>query len=90
VQKIISQIDKKINSDKLYLSFDIDVLDPAFAPGTSTPEPFGLNPFEILRIIKHFSKKIIGCDITEVCPPFDNGQTAILAAKFIRYIIENQ
>jgi len=90
VEKILTQLDKKLNSDKIYLSLDIDVIDPAYAPGTSTPEPFGLNPFEFLKIINHFAPKLIGCDITEVCPPFDHGQTALLAAKFIRYIIENQ
>lgn len=90
VQKIISQIDKKLNSGKVYLSLDIDVIDPAYAPGTSTPEPFGLAPIEVLKIIDHFSPKLVGCDITEVCPTYDHGQTALLAAKFIRYIIENQ
>lgn len=90
VKNVISQIDKKLNSSRVYLSLDIDVIDPAYAPGTSTPEPFGLNPVEILKIIEHFSSRLIGCDVTEVCPPYDHGQTALLAAKFIRYIIENQ
>ena len=90
VKNVISQIDKKLSSDKIYLSLDIDVIDPAYAPGTSTPEPFGLNPVEVLKIIEHFSSRLIGCDVTEVCPPYDHGQTALLAAKFIRYIIENQ
>ncbi|UCF49817.1 MAG: arginase family protein, partial [Thermoplasmatales archaeon] len=73
---------------KTYLSLDIDVLDPSFAPGTSTPEPFGLEPFDILECINYFSANLIGFDVVEVCPNYDNGQTALLAAKYIRYIIE--
>jgi len=80
---------KKFLKDKnLYLTLDIDVIDPAFAPGTSTPEPFGLSPIEITEIIKSFSSQIIGLDIVEVCPPYDNGETALLSAKFIRRFIE--
>ena len=84
IQKTLKNFDKK----HIYLSLDFDVIDPSFAPGTSTPEPFGLNPFDILRCIEAFSSQIIGFDIVEVCPPYDKGETAILAAKLIRYTIE--
>jgi len=73
---------------KIYLTLDIDVLDPAYAPGTSTPEPFGLKPYDILNCIELFSKQIIGFDVVEVCPKYDNGETSILAAKLIRYLLE--
>ena len=43
----------------------------------------------ITEIIESFSQKLIGFDIVEVCPPYDNGQTSLLAAKFIRLVIEN-
>jgi arginase family enzyme len=68
---------------------DIDVIDPAYAPGTSTPEPFGFTPIDVLEIIEAFSPQLIGCDIVEVCPPYDHGQTAVLAAKLVQtYISE--
>jgi agmatinase len=88
----ISQALKKTKSylkgKKVYLTLDIDVIDPSFAPGTSTPEPFGINPFDVLECIDTFSPQLIGCDVVEVCPSYDNGETSLLAAKLIRYIIE--
>ncbi|UCB58844.1 MAG: agmatinase [Thermoplasmatales archaeon] len=73
---------------KFYLTIDIDVLDPAYAPGTGTPEPFGLTPSDIVECIDFLSSNLIGFDIVEVCPPFDKGETAITAAKIVRYAIE--
>ena len=67
---------------------DIDVIDPAYAPGTSTPEPFGLTPLEVIEYIESFSPNLIGFDIVEVCPTYDMGQTALLATKLVRYVIE--
>jgi len=84
---ILKETKKHIGDNRIYLTFDIDVIDPAFAPGTSTPEPFGLTTFEVLEIFDFFSKQIIGFDVVEVCPKYDHGQTALLAAKFIRYLI---
>ena len=72
----------------IYLTLDIDVIDPAYAPGTSTPEPFGLTTFDILECIDRFSSKLVGFDVVEVCPPYDQGQTALLAAKLVRVVIE--
>jgi len=72
---------------KIYLSLDIDVVDPSYAPGTSTPEPFGLTPFDIVEIIDAFSSQLIGFDVVEVCPPYDHGETALLSAKLIRSVI---
>ena len=85
----IEETKKFLKNKKIYLTIDIDVIDPAYAPGTSTPEPFGLNPFDILKCIESFSSNLVGFDIVEVCPPYDKGQTALLAAKFIRLLIEN-
>ena len=70
------------------MTLDFDVIDPSYAPGVSTPEPFGITPINVLECIELFSKQLVGFDIVEVCPPFDNGQTAILAAKILRYAIE--
>lgn len=73
---------------KIYVSIDIDVFDPAFAPGTGAPEPFGLHPFDVLEGIDCIAEKIVGFDVMEVNPLYDHGQTAVLAAKVIRYTIE--
>jgi len=88
IKKAIDETKRYLKNKKIYLSLDIDVIDPAYAPGTSTPEPFGLNPIDILECIESFSSNLVGFDIVEVCPPHDNGQTALLAAKLIRLLIE--
>lgn len=89
IKTAIEETKKHLKDKKIYLTLDIDVVDPAFAPGTSTPEPFGLTPLDIVDIIEAFSPQIIGFDLVEVCPPYDQGQTAILAAKLIRICIES-
>jgi agmatinase len=88
IKEALNRTKKHIGNKKVYLTLDIDVIDPAFAPGTSTPEPFGLAPFDVLKCIDAFSSNLIGFDVVEVCPGFDNGQTSILAAKIIRSVIE--
>jgi len=89
IKNAIEKTKNYLKNKKIYLTIDIDVIDPAYAPGTSTPEPFGLDPIDILKCIESFSSNLVGFDIVEVCPPYDNGQTALLAAKFIRLLIEN-
>jgi agmatinase len=84
----LKKIKNKFKDKKIYLTLDIDVLDPSFAPGTSTPEPFGISPFDVLDCIEYFSQDIIGFDVMEVCPPYDHGETSILASKFVKTIIE--
>ena len=76
-----------LKNKQIYLTLDIDVIDLAYAPGTSTPEPFGLTSFDVLECIESFSSQLVGFDVVEVCPPFDKGQTALLAAKFVRCVI---
>jgi agmatinase len=72
---------------KLYISLDIDCIDPAFAPGVGTPEPFGLDPLMVRDIIRHLTGRCVGFDIVEVCPPADNGNTAALAARIVKGFI---
>lgn len=69
----------------VYLSFDIDGLDPAFAPGTGTPEPGGLMTSQGLEIIRGCSSlNLVGADLVEVSPPYDTtGNTALLAANLV-------
>lgn len=84
---IISKILKSIKTDMIYLSIDMDVLDPIYCSGVGTPEPFGLTPLDIKRIINSCSKKIIGLDVVELTPEYDNELSAILSTKFIREYI---
>lgn len=79
----------KLNLDgPIYLSLDMDVLDPAFAPGISHYEPGGLSVREVLNIIQAVDVPIIGADIVELNPRRDiNGMTAMVAAKFFREIV---
>jgi len=88
LRQALNRTKKHIGKNKVYLTLDIDVIDPAFAPGTSTPEPFGLTPFDVVECIDAFSSNLVGFDVVEVCPNFDKGQTALLAAKLIRSLIE--
>lgn len=71
----------------LYISFDLDGLDPAEAPGVSHPEPGGLTMREALAVIARQSAPIVGADIVELNPRFDqHGRSAIVAAKLVREI----
>jgi len=88
IKQALDEVKNHLKNKRVYLTLDIDVLDPAYAPGTSTPEPFGLTSFDILECIESFSSQLIGFDVVEVCPPYDNGETALLAARFVRCIIE--
>jgi agmatinase len=83
----ISEIHRKLPEKKIYVSLDIDGLDPAYAPGTGTPEPYGLNPFHVKRIIDALAPRMVGFDVVEVSPPLDNGVTSILAARLVANVI---
>ena len=69
----------------VYLSFDIDSLDPAFAPGTGTVEPGGLTTWQALEIVRGCAGlNLVGCDLVEVSPPYDpTGNTALIAANLL-------
>jgi agmatinase len=70
-----------------YVSVDIDVLDPAFAPGTGTPEPGGLTSRELIRLLRPLHRlRLVGFDVVEVAPQYDHtGQVTALAAATILY-----
>lgn len=83
---LMSEIREAIGPDMpVYLSFDIDGLDPSVAPGTGTPEPAGLTASQGLEIIRGlWGLNVIGCDLVEVSPPYDpSGNTALLAANLV-------
>ena len=74
--------------DTIYSSFDLDVLDPAFAPGVGNPEAVGITARELFDLIHSLEEtKIIGVDIVELNPYHDNGSTASLAAKIMSTLI---
>jgi arginase len=71
----------------VYLSVDLDVLDPAFAPGVSHHEPGGLSVREVLRIVHGFRGQLVGADVVELNPSRDrDGVTAMVAAKLVKEI----
>lgn len=88
LDSVLEKTKKYLAGKKVYMTLDIDVIDPGFAPGTSTPEPFGLSPFDVLEVIDLFAPQMIGFDVVEVCPDYDHGESALLAAKFVRYVID--
>ena len=83
---LMDEVRQAIGPDRpVYLSFDIDGLDPSVAPGTGTPEPGGLVTSQGLEIIRGlYGLNVIGCDLVEVSPTYDpSGNTALLAANLI-------
>jgi agmatinase len=73
----------------LYLTVDIDVLDPCEAPGTGNPEPMGAHYRGLLEALRRLAcHRIVGMDVVEVAPPCDpSGRTAVLAASLVREMI---
>ncbi len=72
--------------DRIYLSIDVDVVDPGMAPGTGTPEPGGMLPRELLRAVRQIVSTVdlAGMDVVEVSPPYDQaGVTAMLAHRCV-------
>lgn len=75
--------------DNVYVSFDMDCIDPAYAPGVSVPVPLGLNSTDAVYLLQKIAKKgIIGIDIMEVCPSFDvKDRTSHLASRIISEVL---
>jgi len=75
--------------DNVYISFDMDCIDPAYAPGVSVPVPMGLNSTDAVYLLKEIAKKgIIGMDVMEVCPNFDvNDRTSHLTSRIISEVL---
>lgn len=81
---IIERIRKRVGNHPTYITFDIDCLDPAFAPGTGTPVPGGLSSFQALNIIRGLSGiNLIGMDVVEVAPAYDHAELTALAGAQI-------
>lgn len=84
IKGLTSEIKEYLDCENIYISLDMDALDPAFAPGLGTPEPFGLSSMQVRDIIRELAPFTRGFDVVEISPEYDNGQTAILGAKYIR------
>ncbi len=87
---IESSVQRALNmlkADRVYVSLDIDAIDPAYAGGTGTPEPFGLTPRDVKYAIGQVAPRLAGLDIMEVSPPYDSGNTSALAARLAREAI---
>jgi agmatinase len=81
---VADEIRRVIGEGPAYLSFDIDVLDPAFAPGTGTPEIGGLASWQAQAIMRRLGGlQFIGMDLVEVCPPYDVAEITALAGATI-------
>lgn len=81
---IIQQIRERVGNNPVYLTFDIDCLDPAFAPGTGTPVPGGMTSFQALDIIRGLvGINLVGMDVVEVAPAYDHAEITALAAAQI-------
>ncbi|MCK5934398.1 MAG: agmatinase [Fulvimarina manganoxydans] len=82
---VMAEAKALVGADETYVSFDIDVIDPAFAPGTGTPEIGGITSFEAQSLVRMLSSvNIIGADVVEVSPPLDqSGLTALTGATMM-------
>lgn len=89
VSDVAEQVADMIGDDPVYITVDIDVIDPGFAPGTGTPEPGGVSPGELLRALYTLQRlRVVGIDFVEVCPSEDPADiTSLLAAKLVREAI---
>jgi guanidinobutyrase len=81
----MEEVRAKVDGGPVYLSFDIDGIDPAWAPGTGTPEIGGLTTIQAIEIIRGCQGlQLIGGDLVEVSPPYDtSGNTSLLGANLL-------
>ena len=83
---VVERIKARVGDRPTYVSLDIDVLDPAFAPGTGTPEAGGLTSRELLGILRSFSElNLVGADVVEVAPAYDHAEITGVAAANAAY-----
>jgi len=92
INEILKKIISKCQSSKVYLSIDLDCMDPGVAPGVSVPTPGGLLPLDLIYMIKKISEKlqVVGMDIVELCPDYDlNQNTANHASRILMEMISS-
>lgn len=84
--RVVEMIRDRVADAPVYVSIDIDVLDPGFAPGTGTPEAGGLTSRELLEMVRGFAgANLVGADIVEVSPPYDHAEITAIAAANLAY-----
>ena len=82
IERVLARVEDRL----VYVSVDIDVLDPAFAPGTGTPEAGGLTSRELLAILRSFAgANLVGADLVEVAPVYDHAEITGIAASHVAY-----
>ena len=86
LEAIAERVLRRVGDAPVYLSVDIDVLDPAFAPGTGTPEGGGMTSRELLGVLRTFSSvNLVGADVVEVAPAYDHAEITGVAAANVAY-----
>jgi agmatinase len=90
VDSIVGRIRDRVGDHPLYLSIDIDVLDPAHAPGTGTPEVAGMTSRELVNVLRGLAgTNIVSADVVEVAPAYDHAEITALAAATVVYELIN-
>ncbi len=86
VPAVVEQMLARVGDAPVYVSVDIDVLDPAHAPGTGTPEAGGLTSRELLALLRGLGPaRLVGADVVEVCPAYDQSEITAIAASHVLY-----
>jgi guanidinopropionase len=85
VEDVMAEAREIVGNGATYVSYDIDFVDPTFAPGTGTPEVGGPNSYQALQVVRELEGlEIVGADMVEVSPPFDaSGGTAFLGVSIM-------
>jgi agmatinase len=86
IEKVMNELLNHI-SGHVYLSIDMDAIDPSYAPALGTPEPYGLTPRDVRTVISCLAPRIAGFDLVEIAPAYDSGGTALLGAKLVHDFI---
>lgn len=90
IDKIVNRIRDRVSNHPLYLSIDIDVLDPAYAPGTGTPEIAGMSTRELVNVLRGLAgMNIVSADVVEVSPAYDHAEITALAGATVAYELIN-
>lgn len=88
LEAAVAQVRERVGDTPVYLSIDIDVLDPAFAPGTGTPEAGGFSSRELLALLRSLGGlNLVGADVVEVAPAYDHAEITTVAAATVVYDI---
>ena len=83
---LVKEVSKELEEcEEVYITYDMDGIDPAYAPGVATPEPEGLRPTTVFDLVNGImDERVVGFDVVEVSPPFDpSGVTSVLASRII-------